>query len=408
MRIIRTILFVIMTVQVNFSFSQDTIKVMWYNILNYPEINSARINYLQTILQHVKPDIFVVCEITSVSGASTILNSALNVGTTSYAMVNYTDGPDDENMLFYNTEKLGFIDQNEIPASPRQLNEYILYYKNPNLTAASDTAYLYLYACHLKASSDSQSAAERAAATATLRSYLSTRTNAENTIVGGDMNIYGSGEAAYINLTSETQANLYDPVTMPVPTPDWNDYANRMYHTQSTRTVQIDGGSDGGLDDRFDMMLFSDDIRYGTNGIQFITNSYKAVGQDGNRYNGAINSPSNTSVPANVVNALYYMSDHLPVYMDLKVGGEVGIEEQTWLEDHVMVYPNPIEDVMYVDTEGLGEVEVELVDMSGRVMVSLSSFESWSRIDVSSFAEGSYLLRVTSKIGTVNKHVVIR
>jgi hypothetical protein len=60
MRIIRTILFVIMTVQVNVSFSQDTIKVMWYNILNYPEINSARINYLQTILQHVKPDIFVV------------------------------------------------------------------------------------------------------------------------------------------------------------------------------------------------------------------------------------------------------------------------------------------------------------------------------------------------------------
>ena len=69
--------------------AQDTIKVMWYNILNYPEINSSRIAYLKTILQYEKPDIFAVCEITSLTVVSTILNNALNLGKANYAMVNY-------------------------------------------------------------------------------------------------------------------------------------------------------------------------------------------------------------------------------------------------------------------------------------------------------------------------------
>jgi hypothetical protein len=386
-----------------FSFAQDTIKVMWYNILNYPEINSARISYLQTILQYEKPDIFVVCEITSPAGASTILNTALNVGTTNYAMVNYTDGPDDENMLFYNTAKIGFKDQNEIQASPRQFNEYILYYKDPSLNAASDTAYLYFYAAHLKAGNTSSDASERASAASVLKSYLNTRPFAENTILGGDMNIYGSSESAYTIFTGEVQANLFDPIGA-------GEYHSNpsfaIHHTQSTRVVAIDGGSTGGMDDRFDMMLFSDDIRYGSNGVQFLNGSYRAVGQDGQHYNLALNEPANNSVPANILNALYYMSDHLPITMKLLAGGGVGIEEHGSGMEGLKVYPNPAKDKITYFLNETDELFVSLSDISGRVVLTKKGSGS-QNLDISSFAKGSYSLRIASAKGIVTRKIIL-
>lgn len=384
-------------------FAQDTIKVMWYNILNYPDINSARIAYLQTILQYEKPDIFVVCEITSPAGASTILNTALNVGTTNYAMVNYTDGPDDENMLFYNTAKIGFKEQNEIQATPRQFNEYILYYKDPALTASSDTAYLYMYAAHLKAGNTSGDASERASASAMLRSYLNTRPSAENTILGGDMNIYGSSESAYSIFTGETQANLFDPIG---PGEYHSNASFAIHHTQSTRLLSIDGGSTGGMDDRFDMMLFSDDIRYGSNGVQFLAGSYRVVGQDGQHFNLALNEPANTSVPANILNALYYMSDHLPITMKLLAGGGVGIEEQGSGIKGLKVYPNPAKDKITYSLNETEELSVSLCDMYGRIVFSNKGTGSQS-IDVSSLAKGCYTLCIASATGSVTRKIIL-
>lgn len=387
----------------SFSFAQDTIKVMWYNILNYPEINSARISYLQTILQYEKPDIFVVCEITSPAGASTILNTALNVGTTNYAMVNYTDGPDDENMLFYNTAKIGFKDQNEIQASPRQFNEYILYYKDPSLNAASDTAYLYFYAAHLKAGNTSSDASERASAASVLKSYLNTRSFAENTVLGGDMNIYGASESAYTIFTGEVQANLFDPIGA-------GEYHSNpsfaIHHTQSTRVVAIDGGSTGGMDDRFDMMLFSDDIRYGSNGVQFLNGSYRAVGQDGQHYNLALNEPANTSVPANVLNALYYMSDHLPITMKLLAGGGVGLNEVPIEMPELKVFPNPASDELMYEMKGSEELTAELIDMFGRVVMERTGTGLQS-LKVGQLDRGCYVLRISHPDGMISRKIIL-
>jgi len=385
--------------------AQDTIKVMWYNVLNYPDINSARISYLQTIVQHVKPDVFVVCELTSASGASNILNQALNVGTSSYAMVNYVNSPDDENMLYYNTEKLGFVRQEEITTSLRNINEYVMYYKDPSLTSTSDTAYLYMYACHLKAGNTSQDAAERAGETAVLRSYLNTRPYAENTIVGGDMNIYYSSETAYQNLVGPTQANLHDPIG------PGNYHANpafAIHHTQSTRIDQIDGGSTGGMDDRFDMMLFSDDVLFGQKGVQFIPGSYRAIGQDGNHYNMALNTPVNNSEPANIINALYYMSDHLPIYMELLVGETVGMNESLDKFDKITLHPNPANDILTVTTGGFGALEIALSDMTGRTLDTFKSTSETTVMDVSGLSPGYYTLTFTGTNVKVVKRLMIQ
>ncbi|MEN9399770.1 MAG: hypothetical protein RL632_871 [Bacteroidota bacterium] len=383
--------------------AQDTIKFMTYNILNYPDVNTARIAYLKTIVQHIKPDVFLVNEITQPVGATNIISQALNQnGITYYAQSQYVQSPDDENMLFYNTQKLGLVQQNTISTSLRDFNEYILYYKEPGMTAQSDTVYFYVYAAHLKAGNTASDIAQRGSETAVLKSYLSTRANAENTVVAGDMNIYNNSEAAYINFTGTTQANLYDVVGSGI----WHSNSfYKMHFTQSTRIVAIDGGSTGGMDDRFDMILFSDDMQTGTNGAKYVPGTYRAVGQDGLRLNSSLIDPVNNSEPTNVINALYYMSDHLPVYMEVAVGGNLGVDQVKM--SPLKVYPVPASDLLYVKIDAAVK-SMHLIDLSGRrLTLSPETSGNVMKIDVSMVAAGTYMLQVETSTGSYTERIII-
>lgn len=390
----------------SFSIAQETISVMYYNVLNYPETNSARITYLTTILQYVKPDILVVNEITSVSGSNTLLNSALNTGgITYYQAAAYVDGPDDENMLYYNSDKLGLIDQNEISTTLRDINEYILYYKNPNLTVASDTAYFYVYGAHLKAGTTASDENDRGAETVALKTYLANRSNPENTIVGGDMNIYGASESAYINLTGSSNMNLYDVVGAG----EYHNNASYANHfTQSTRIDAFDGGSTGGMDDRFDFILFSDDVLSGQNGVKYKTSSYKAIGQDGLRWNQSLISPTNNSLPSNVINALYFMSDHIPVYLELEAGGEIGVEEINQDENvEVALFPNPASNSINLEISKARGESYDIIDLQGRIMQSGElANENFNNIDLINFESGTYFIIVKTDSGLIRKSFV--
>jgi hypothetical protein len=403
MKFKKVLLGIAMVLSIQGAQAQDTIKFMTYNILNYPDVNTARIAYLKTIVQHIKPDVFLVNEITQPVGATNIVSQALNQnGITYYAQSQYVQSPDDENMLFYNTQKLGLVEQNTISTSLRDFNEYVLYYKEPGMTAQSDTVYFYVYAAHLKAGNTASDIAQRGSETAVLKSYLSTRANPENTVVTGDMNVYNNSEAAYINLTGSAQANLYDVVGGGI----WHSNAfYKMHFTQSTRTVAIDGGSTGGMDDRFDMILFSDDMQAGTNGAKYIPGTYRAVGQDGLRLNSSLIDPVNNSEPTNVINALYYMSDHLPVYMEVAVGGNVGVDETAI--NPLKVYPVPANDLLYVKIDAAVK-SVHLVDLSGRMLtLSPETSDHVMKIDVSTCAVGSYLLQVETSIGSYTERIII-
>ncbi len=74
------------------------------------------------------------------------------------------------------------------------------------------------------------------------------------------------------------------------------------------------------MDDRFDFIMVSEDIKDGNNEIQYLSNSYETIGQDGNHYNDALIDGTNNSAPSNVITALYEMSDHLPVSMEVVFG----------------------------------------------------------------------------------------
>ena len=73
--------------------------------------------------------------------------------------------------------------------------------------------------------------------------------------------------------------------------------------------------STGGLDDRFDLILVSQSVK-DSGGITYIPGSYTTFGNDGNHLNRALNELPNAVVEDDIATALYYSSDHLPVYAD--------------------------------------------------------------------------------------------
>ena len=97
-----------------------------------------------------------------------------------------------------------------------------------------------------------------------------------------------------------------------------------LYHTQSPRTSQFGGGASGGMDDRFDYILFSDSLMQ-SNRTFVLKETYKAIGNDGNHYDKAINIAPNTAVTQEIADALHDASDHLPVVVDIVFSNEIVI-----------------------------------------------------------------------------------
>ncbi|PKR80415.1 hypothetical protein CW751_10115 [Brumimicrobium salinarum] len=310
------------------AFAQDeTLSIVSYNLLNFPDgrddcgyntVVPNRADTLKKITDYLQPDIFVACEVQTQAGVDAVLNDALNGnGNTNYAAALFSGSGYLHNAMFYNTDKLVLKEQHVVVSSPRDIDHYVLYLKDPNLSVFYDTTFIEVFMMHLKAGNSTSSEAQRETQTQVLMDYIATRPTDRNIFVGGDMNVYSSNDDGYKNLTSGPFA-LKDPINMPG---DWNNTSSYSeIHTQSTRLSQnYDCGSKGGMDDRFDQILVSQNVMNNTDNIEYQTGSYRAVGNDGNHYNSNLMSGSNSMYPRNVVRALYYMSDHLPVELKVDV-----------------------------------------------------------------------------------------
>lgn len=359
MRFLFVLLFFASTIT-SFGQERDTLKVLSYNLLNFPDASPERIDTLKEILAYIKPDIFMVCELTSGAGGDDILFDALNEdGESDYDMADYIPGPGTENQLYFNSEKLALYEQNVIPTVLRDISEYVLYYKSTDIETAGDTVFFYVYVCHLKASMGFEE--QRNTEVTALKTYLNDRPKAENIIIGGDFNFYGSDtEPAWNTLLTGGGVVIKDPLILPG---HWHADPGFAYaHTQSTRTTSFDGGAFGGMDDRFDFIFIGEDLKNYSNDAIYINGSYRAVGQDGFHYNKSlIEAPTNTSEPPHIISALYHMSDHLPIYLEIEVVKEaasitehtIGLNafynatadcieltssDQNWIEGHFLLY----------------------------------------------------------------------
>lgn len=350
---------------------QQTVRMMSYNLLNFPTGNLAgREDTLRTIIDHVRPDLFLIQELKNDSGLQLIVDRSFENLPGNYAAATFLpqqSGSGDfklQQSLVYNADLFGLLSEGRLMTAVRDINRYLLYWKDPMLAQGADTVKLYLFVAHLKSSQGSSNVEARLAMAQTFTTHLQQLPPDASVVFAGDLNVYTSTEPAYQELLDETNPiAMRDPINSPG---NWqsSSFAQREIHTQSTRQSSIFGdGAGGGMDDRFDFILLSEDMFSTTNAINYVDDSYDALGNDGTCYNQSITACAGGAVPNEVMRAMYHMSDHLPVILELQLntgvtgtGTEATQRHRWWIS----------EQGLHVSSLGTGDVELHIHDLLGR------------------------------------------
>lgn len=394
--------------------AQDTLTVMQYNLLQYGNYQGFggcseatnnthhKDDCIRTILEYVQPDILTVCEF----GASQqiqddFIKHNLNIDGISYwksdAIINHA-GSNLINHIFYDSRKMELKRHVALYTNPRDTDVYELYLKTPGLLYG-DTTKLVCIVAHPKAGDDSDSMARRRKTMQEAMNHVEKNYANENVLIMGDFNMYRASESGYQLLTktySNSQVLFVDPLKNVGGVGEWHEQAQfAQFHTQSTRSQNTSCFSNGGLDDRFDMILLSDEIYMNFNKIKYLANSYYAVGNDGRHYNQSINQNGNAAVPSEVAQALFDVSDHLPVTMKLLVQDKLAVAE--YGKESFRLYPVPTDGLITVEwfheTASQSQTsEYRIANLLGQTVRTGRVEGEKQTIDVSDLPAGFYLL----------------
>ncbi|MGB0324382.1 MAG: endonuclease/exonuclease/phosphatase family protein [Phycisphaerales bacterium] len=209
------------------------------------------------------------------------------------------------------------------------------------IDATNGSTGFWVYSCHLKASQGSSNEDLRESGTQAILNNIATLPSNANIFWGGDFNFYSNSEPGYDLIASTVGSNA---IVDPLGNGSWSGSGNAIKHTQSPRSTSSSGGLvGGGMDDRFDF-VFSSQSAQEANGITLIPGSYRALGNDGQHYDAAINSGNNFYFPGQIsrsnqlADALHDGADHVPVIVEfaLPAIGSVSAEF-----DRVVLGPNP-------------------------------------------------------------------
>ena len=382
----------------------STARIMTYNLLNFEDEDDREANFI-SILDFVEPDLIVAQEVVGQTGFNHFKSDVLDIYEPGeWASAPFTNQSAQQDIaLYYKHEHFSYTSTSTINTASssglRDVVEFVMVHESSGIE-------FNIYGVHLKASSGEENAQQRLAEATILRDYLNTLPAGSEFIVAGDFNIYSnssSSEPAFDMLTGDASDNdgrLFDPADRVGPWHNNSSYSD--VHTQSTRTSNFGGGATGGLDDRFDWLFVSSAILNNSSDMQYVEDTYWAVGNDGNHFNDAINNGNNSSVNNIIANALHDASDHLPVYMDV------------WFDDLVYnnagiviteVMPNPaaVSD-SYGEWFEIHNTTDSTIDIHGwMIKDSGTDNHTFSNVDMSiSVMSGDYFVLVRNADSTLN------
>jgi hypothetical protein len=306
--------------------------------------------------------------------------------------------------VFYNTRKLALTGQTTLLTTVRDINHYTFIL---NTTATPDSVFLDVFVAHLKSSTGSANEQLRLAMADTFIQALEHIPINHHVLFAGDFNFYSSAtEPAYQRLLDTNNSiRMVDPIDMPG---DWhNNPAFQAIHTQATR-LTLDGfglgGAGGGMDDRFDFILMSENLKT-DNDLEYQTGSYKAFGNNGNCFNRKIDNDTCLGVyPVELRHILFQMSDHVPVIMQLKTDRSF----PTAVPDLQPTRPavglsagNVVHDLLTLKIthpELLHGAPLLIYDYTGRVLKRVSVTRASFSLDVHYLTPGMYFLRLGSSV----------
>ncbi len=403
--------------------AQDTLTIMQYNLLEYGNYNSQWAECYETnnntqrkdeciriICNHVKPDIFTVCEFGATDALQNdFMRHNLNINGIDYWQtdntINYA-GSNIVNHIFYDSRKVGLKKHVALRTSPRDTDIYELYLKT-NTLLAGDTTKLICIVAHPKAGQGY--AEQRRALMQTTMDYVNQHYTYDNVLIMGDFNMYGASESGYQLLTqtySNSDVLFVDPLYSLGGVGEWNNNSQfAPFHTQSTRSYSEECFSGGGLDDRFDFILMADEIAFGFNHIRYVQNSYWGVGNDGQHFNQDIDHNGNASVPAEVAEALFDASDHIPVTMKIAVDQPLGVSEESTGSLLVSLAPNPAKNMttVFFNNPQKGDITFAVYTLQGQRVISKTAWfnegEQQFELQLDGLSLGFYLLRIETGSG---------
>ncbi|MEM8946825.1 MAG: hypothetical protein AAGD11_16745 [Planctomycetota bacterium] len=236
--------------------------------------------------------------------------SLLNGGTSS------PDGSGGRPGLVYNTETVNLIGERRLGTvgGSAQARQTLRYQLRP--TGYDSSADFYVYNNHYKAGTSSSDQSRRLLEAQAVRNDADNLGQGTHVIYAGDFNIQSSSEAMYGELLSAGNGQAFDPINTPGT---WHNSSSlRITHTQAPSSSGPGDLVGGGVDDRFDFQLVTDEFQ-DDEGLSYISGTYRAFGNNGSHSCcGSSITAGNGASPA-VLSALTTASDHLPVVADYQL-----------------------------------------------------------------------------------------
>ncbi|QDU70753.1 hypothetical protein [Mucisphaera calidilacus] len=174
----------------------------------------------------------------------------------------------------------------------------------------------YVYGNHFKASQGSTNENRRDVEATAIRANADALGEGSSIIYTGDFNLYSAFEPAYITfLLDEGAGKAFDPIDR---RGNWHNSSSfKDVHTQAPSTNPPSGLVGGGVDDRFDFQLVTEELM-DAEGLAYITGSYHAFGNNGTHtFNNSITT--GTGASPQILSLLTTVSDHLPVVADYQL-----------------------------------------------------------------------------------------
>jgi len=406
-------IFWLLMISSNLIFAQSDIKIMSYNVLNYPQGEMLnRIDTLSKILDFYEPDLLLLQELKSEQGLQDIaeelntLFGAYRAGIYVPQISNPSNTWRLQQNLIYNEAVFELVSEQAIETLYRDINYFQLRILKEDGTQSTEI--LHTYVTHLKSSQGSANEQLRLSMVEVLNNHISLLPPESNVVVAGDFNVYYGGEPAYQLLLNANGTNtLYDPINMP----GWagSNFPNQDIYTQSTRLSSLDDGSGGGMDDRFDFVLLSEQLMNSDAKIFYKADSYKALGNNGTCYNqDLIDCSTIDNVPYDLLRSLYHMSDHLPVVLSLEINAAVSAKELLLSSENrlIDITPNPANNQLEIIRNGIHPVDIYIFSLQGKMMLAQNIFDQKTKIDLSHLPKGLYIIKMEDKDAGV--HDVIK
>lgn len=401
----KKLLFVLFAFTSVLSFSQETINTMFYNIFRFPSSNPAnRELILRDILDEYQPDLFMVCELETEIGADLILNTSLQ-NLPSFQRADYftnTSSNTDflQNMVFFNSKKLELIGQQIHQTNYRDINQYT--FRLNTQEANSNPIYLEVFVAHLKSSTGTANQQLRLAMVEVFTEALEDLDPNSYVLFAGDFNFYTSSEPGYQKILSlENAIQMVDPINT---LGSWNNNANfKHIHTQSTRVSNsgfgtgANAGASGGMDDRFDFIMMSDNFNTSSD-FYYVEDTYKAYGNNGNCFDQSINSEDcSGEYSFELRDDLYWMSDHTPVVMQFETT-QTFLSKPVYVQKPMMWFNSPNYGSSYVElginSQQLNSENIYIYNLLGQKVRSVVIGEQDNiLLDISGLSNGMYLIK---------------